>query len=487
MITEDYISQAAPDAASLSNGRKLSSGGKFKNHMKNESSTVYWAECEGSGKNPYKVSVQMEEGSSNAVCRCSCPSRKFPCKHGIGLMFEIAAGKEFVTGEIPEDLSAKIEKKAAAEAKKEARKDAILSGSPSKKSSKVTAAQKKKIEKQLESLDVAERFLDDILTDGIASIKGKSSSDFSEVSDMLANYVPGLNRSFLKIADSVDRVKNENETEKADSLYKDALNEIVYVCSVIKKSREFLKSSLEQKKDDSAFDEDDYFLFEALGGTWTLEKLLENKLYEENASLIQLSIETYNDEIKREIVDRAFYLNLNTKEIFMTLNMCPYSRRDKMKKDSSNFAVMDVPLLYKYPSHGCRRIRFEKFSLSEPSESDYKKASSSCEEDIPSAVKKVKNIIKNSLAQKEYPVIIPVSKILCDGNEKAVIADGRGNSIVLSTEKGFQDALDRFADFPSKIKEGDSAFGMIFYDEVKESFLFNPLAYLDGKKIIRLI
>ncbi len=41
-----------------------------------------WGECRGSGKSAYQVSVDLAE----PAFRCSCPSRKFPCKHALGLL-----------------------------------------------------------------------------------------------------------------------------------------------------------------------------------------------------------------------------------------------------------------------------------------------------------------------------------------------------------------------------------------------------------------
>jgi uncharacterized Zn finger protein len=41
------------------------------------SERVLWGECYGSGVNPYQVRVDLED----AACKCSCPSRKLPCKH----------------------------------------------------------------------------------------------------------------------------------------------------------------------------------------------------------------------------------------------------------------------------------------------------------------------------------------------------------------------------------------------------------------------
>lgn len=487
MITEDLINQVSPDASSTANGKKLSASGKFQNLMKNADSTVFWGECAGSGKNPYKVSLQIEEGSSNVTSRCSCPSRKFPCKHGIGLMYEIVANKTFTVGEMSEELSAKVEKKAAAEAKKEAKKKAVKEGTAKVK--KLTSTEKKKIQKQLETLENAEKLLDDLLSSGVATLSGKASSDFDDVVKSLSNYAPGLKISFERISEIIEEIKDATESSKIDNLYKNALNKIVFINSVINKSKDYLNDVLADKKNDiSTLTDDDHFLFEALGGTWTIDKLIENKLFEENAQLLQLSFETETDRVKREYVDKAYYLNLNTKEIFQTLNMVPFDRRDKMKKETSNFNLVEVPTLYKYPNHNCKRIRWEKFTLSTPKTSDFEKTVLASEEDISTAIKKIKNIVKNTLAQKEYPMILPVSKILYD-SEKSILIDKNKNNIVLKTqeENGFEEAFKRVGDIPVKIKEGDAMFGIVFYDEVEQKYFFNPISYLDGKKIIRFI
>jgi hypothetical protein len=48
---------------------------------------VLWGLASGSGKNPYKTQVALE----GFATKCSCPSRKFPCKHALGLMFLAAS------------------------------------------------------------------------------------------------------------------------------------------------------------------------------------------------------------------------------------------------------------------------------------------------------------------------------------------------------------------------------------------------------------
>ena len=44
--------------------------------------SVLFGECRGSGSKPYLACVNLTE----PAYRCSCPSRKFPCKHALGLL-----------------------------------------------------------------------------------------------------------------------------------------------------------------------------------------------------------------------------------------------------------------------------------------------------------------------------------------------------------------------------------------------------------------
>jgi hypothetical protein len=47
---------------------------------------VLWGECRGSGRTPYQVAVDL----AGPAYRCSCPSRKIPCKHALGLLLRWA-------------------------------------------------------------------------------------------------------------------------------------------------------------------------------------------------------------------------------------------------------------------------------------------------------------------------------------------------------------------------------------------------------------
>ncbi len=68
--TEQTILLQAPNPAAAENGRKLSRKGSFSARCKTADGGLYWAQCAGSGKNPYRVSIDLAK-DGRPVCRCS--------------------------------------------------------------------------------------------------------------------------------------------------------------------------------------------------------------------------------------------------------------------------------------------------------------------------------------------------------------------------------------------------------------------------------
>jgi hypothetical protein len=79
MLKADQILALAPDPASAKAGNQLAAPGKW--GELGRSAEALWGECQGSGKLPYRTQIDLSE----PAFKCSCPSRKFPCKHGLGL------------------------------------------------------------------------------------------------------------------------------------------------------------------------------------------------------------------------------------------------------------------------------------------------------------------------------------------------------------------------------------------------------------------
>lgn len=82
-ITTETIAALAPDQASLAAASKLTKPGKWPLRAQDAESGLVWGECQGSGANPYRTVFELVDHGY----KCSCPSRKFPCKHVLALMW----------------------------------------------------------------------------------------------------------------------------------------------------------------------------------------------------------------------------------------------------------------------------------------------------------------------------------------------------------------------------------------------------------------
>src|SRR5262245_56954309 len=83
--TTEQILALAPDAASAKAGQALGVVRHWSGLGAQEQAV--WGLCQGSGNDPYRTQIDLSE----PAFRCSCPSRKFPCKHGLGLFLSYAA------------------------------------------------------------------------------------------------------------------------------------------------------------------------------------------------------------------------------------------------------------------------------------------------------------------------------------------------------------------------------------------------------------
>nr|WP_229513173.1 SWIM zinc finger family protein [Massilia sp. AB1] len=84
-LSSDHILSLAPDAASAKAGSQLATPAKWRQLGRDE--RALWGECQGSGKVPYRTQIDIAE----PAFKCTCPSRKFPCKHGLGLYLLLSA------------------------------------------------------------------------------------------------------------------------------------------------------------------------------------------------------------------------------------------------------------------------------------------------------------------------------------------------------------------------------------------------------------
>ncbi|MEU7280274.1 SWIM zinc finger family protein [Streptomyces sp. NPDC045431] len=89
--TAEQVLALAPDDASRKAGSKLGTAGPWSGSGAGGAGAV-WGLCKGSGSKPYQTIVDTTGPAYN----CSCPSRKFPCKHALGLLLLWASDERAV-------------------------------------------------------------------------------------------------------------------------------------------------------------------------------------------------------------------------------------------------------------------------------------------------------------------------------------------------------------------------------------------------------
>lgn len=158
--TPDQVMKLAPDDASAKAGQQLASNANWVVKYKHEK--AIWGDCQGSGKTPYKTIIDI----GNIAFKCSCPSRKFPCKHGIGLLLLFVANPDVFSSE--KDLAPHVrewldkrEEKETAKVEKE--------GKPADETAKAKRAESRE-RKVNGGIDELRSWLKDVVRAGIMNV-----------------------------------------------------------------------------------------------------------------------------------------------------------------------------------------------------------------------------------------------------------------------------------------------------------------------------
>lgn len=467
-LSKEYIDSLATNASAMKNGSKLSRDGSFVKLNKSEDESIIFGECTGSGKNNYICSADFIN-ESNPVFRCSCPSKQFPCKHTLGLMYAFADGKEFTIDNIPEDI---IEKRGKIE-KREQNK-AEKKKVPAKKNKSVI---KKKINAQLEGIELLDKIVKGILKQGFASIHKENIKELNSQLKELGNYyIPGaqseLKRFIEMIADS--EVDNEN-----------ALMQAIYLKSLVKEGKKHLLNRLEDEEMNLSISSD---IEELLGHAWKLTELEELGQLKKGANLVQLSFSSYVDTAREEYIDEGIFLDLNTGEIRNTYNYRPVRRKSDAEGEYAANCLLEIPTLYIYPGELNLRVRWEEMITKEMQQEHYEKAFSFGEKSYADAIKKVKNYIKNPLVSKMPSMLLRYSNIGKVENNW-IIEDEEGNRLVLNGDEsnlGYKTGCRMLPLLNFKYMKDGVILVKFHYNIQTRSLEVYPLSVLTENEIIRL-
>lgn len=499
-LDENKIVSMAPNSSAIANGKKISKSNGFVKRWISTDGTFYMGECKGSGKSNYITSGDFID-IDTPIFRCSCPSRQFPCKHSIALMFEIISNKEFSTCEIPEDILNKREKKDVSKAKKIEKAKTTTTKKPSKAS---LNAKRKKMEKQLEGLAFLKKMTDKLIFHGLAAISGASLTDYKNLNKQLTDYyLPGVQVIFnhlLFALENLQKVEKSDTTIDIDR-YEPALHCLKQLRFLAKKSTDYLQHKLESDTPEA----DDNILYEALGGIWRLEELAALGLKRDNVNLIQLSFSEIYNEPAKAYIDKAYWVDLSDGRISYTANIRPMKALKYIQQEDSCFEQVNVPMLFHYPCNHTEntRIRWETAQRQEISKESYQKIFTLSYTSIADMVKTAKNELKNILSDGELAVLLQFHEIVEEYNHntnnkntfsikeknRILLTDYQGASIELSV-KNPKDTiqLTSIRALPdASLLKNQTIFGLVYFDIQKNSICLDPRSLITQDGVIRLL
>ena len=201
-LTEEQVNQIAPDSPSIKAANKVFNK---TNWDVKKSEQAVWASIKGSGKKPYLAQIDIVD----LAFKCSCPSRKFPCKHGLAIGYYIASnGLDSINkAEEPVWVTEWITKRRNKKTTSKSAKPKKIA-SPEQKKKKST----QKWEKAVKSIEFLEFWLNDAVKLGIIELSTKNHSYWENLKRRMVDaQLPGIN-TFFNILQSLDNQDGWEET-----------------------------------------------------------------------------------------------------------------------------------------------------------------------------------------------------------------------------------------------------------------------------------
>ena len=488
-VTEQQILAMAPNPAAASNGKKISQKGGFVKLERTQDDTLYMGECTGSGKNNYITSADYID-EDNPVFRCTCPSRQFPCKHSLALMYEMLAKKEFGICEVPEDILKKREKKQAKEnkANEAAKPESEMTEEEKQKAEKKKAsaartaknAKVKKLKSQLEGLDMVEKVVNELMAAGLGTIGGASLKTYQQLAKQMGDYyLPGPQRLCNQLLIEITAFQKDQDEVHYDA----AISVLEKLWTLIKKSRQYINEKL--ANDDVALE--DTVLYEELGGIWKLSELEELGKSKKNAALMQLSFWVTFDEARKEYIDTGCWADLDSGEIYMNYNYRPLKSLKYVKQEDSVFGVAKVPSAVFYPGDGNVRVRWDSAQIREYEQADYDAVFQHAVPSVKQEAKAVKNFLKNAITQPMMIKLIAFNRIgKTDGGY--VLADKNDDTILLGNMPGMEDTTLRLSMLPNGgLLRDQILLGAFYYNRENRRLIVQPLSIIAHDTVVRLL
>jgi hypothetical protein len=477
---ESFVDSLAANTAAIKNGRGLFLKGKFLNLHKDSDETVIFAECKGSGAGLYQVSVDFIR-ADQPVFRCSCPVFKKPCKHNLGLMYAWLAKPNFSVANIPESVEVAREK---AEVRIE--KKAAKAATPPKVDK---SALKKKLQGQLEGLDLLEKMIKDIIIHGLGHLNSQTTTSIQEQAVQLGNlHLPGAQRALLNFLglfyDYSDNFNGQLSVAQKEKAYSVSMDELSRLSAICRKGRAYLETRLE---DEELAPETNSRIAEWLGHAWKLAELKAACLIEEETELVQLYFNNLDLSVQSVFIDLGVWVSLKNGKVYVTKNIRPYHAAGFISEDDSYMGVASIKELMIYPGELNPRVRWDAMQPSRLLVEHISKIRAYADESLANLIKTVRQQLKDPLAERS-PLVLFKCKRLGKIGDDLFLEDNAGQRVKLSERSEFEDA--ETCSFLNSIGSSgvdNQVLLLRFYNDLeKDELTAKPLSLIQETQIVRL-
>jgi hypothetical protein len=472
-FTEDDVQRFAPDNDAMQAARGLLKKKSFQNLGLSADGTWLLARCKGSGKEPYQVSVDLAD-PAEPTFRCSCPSRKLPCKHGLGLLLGYAQNPDqFAAQEPPAELLAKRAKQVTRAQKKE---QAAAAGPPRVNE----AALAKKVRAQRDGLDLLEKLVVDLVSGGewfAAPRLNKLERQAKQLSDA---YLPGamfMLRRLILVADEED-LTDEERLRVASDL-------VGQLWATVQKGRNYLDGKL---AGDEKQAEADAVIEEVLGKAWQLTELREKGYIRSNLSLLELAFERSDDEARQQRIEISHQLELNDGALYQAIAYRPFKGMNQIPEQPSYPQPLKVAEAAVYPGFLNRRVRWEKGAeqAEELKPAHLKKAYEKAQPAFKTALEAYRQQLKHPLAPREAVVLLRCERLGRVGDQ-VVLEDAGGTRIeAVDARKDYANVANLVRAGGMLGQERPAVLVRLYVRPLPNTIVAQPLAVLTPRQHLRL-
>ncbi len=184
-FNSQQIEALSPKPEAFKAGNKLATESQWLELGSSERSL--WGKIKGSGSQPYFTQVDHQ----NFASKCTCPSRQFPCKHGLALLLIFAQKSNVDTIEEPEWVKDWIDKRRTKVEIKEQKEQ-----SPEEIAKKELAKEKRDEDRLVlvqSGIDEINLWLSDLMKSGLLELPAIPSEQFTKLAARMVDAkAPGL-------------------------------------------------------------------------------------------------------------------------------------------------------------------------------------------------------------------------------------------------------------------------------------------------------